>query len=139
MSRRYNPQARHQARKTALQALYQWQLAGQDLINIQQQFLGEMDVKNVDVDYFSELLMGVPKNVDEIDANITPALDRPITELDPVELAIMRISVYELLNRTDVPYKVVINEAVELAKTFGATDGYKYVNGVLDKIIKNVE
>jgi N utilization substance protein B len=142
MSLRYNPRARHEARSLAMQALYQWHLAGQDLQDIQAQFFIDNEGIKFDTDYFIELLHGIPKNLAEIDAEIKPHLDRTMAELDPIELAILRLGAYELLNRKDIPYKVVLNEAVELAKTYGATDGHKYINGVLDKLahaIKNLK
>ncbi|MDB5981051.1 MAG: nusB, partial [Pseudomonas sp.] len=92
------------------------------------------DFSNVDGAYFRELLHGVPTNKTEIDTALAPCLDITIEELDPVELAILRLSTYELLKRIDVPYRVVINEGIELAKVYGSTDGHKFVNGVLDKL-----
>ena len=88
----------------------------------------------VDGEYFSELLHQVPASLSELDEHITGFLDRDMTELTPIELTILRIGAYEMIRRTDVPYRVVINEGVDLAKKFGATDGHKYVNGVLDKL-----
>lgn len=130
--------ARHLARKRAVQALYMWQMTGQDLSDIDQQFVLEHDMNKVDMKYFKELLHKVPANITDIDAQIEPLLDRPFHELDPVECAIMRLGVYELQYRIDVPYRVVINEAVELAKTFGAEEGHKYVNSILDKASKQL-
>nr|WP_238474433.1 transcription antitermination factor NusB [Pseudomonas cavernae] len=126
--------ARRQARSLAMQALYQWQMAGQSLNEIEAQFRVDNDFTQVDGAYFREILHGVPANKSEIDDAILPCLDRPLEDLDPVELAILRLSTYELLKRVDVPYRVVINEGIELAKVFGATDGHKFVNGVLDKL-----
>ena len=125
---------RREARQLATQALYQWHMAGHSLNEIEAQFRVDNDFKDVDGPYFSELLRGVPTNIDEIDAALTPCLDLTIEELDPVELAILRLSTYELLKRVDVPYRVVINEGIELAKVYGSTDGHKFVNGVLDKL-----
>lgn len=127
-------QQRSRARRAAMQALYQWVLSGNDLIDIERQFIATQDMTKVDVEYFHTLLFGVPKTLDQVDAEIGAVLDRPLEQLDPVELVLLRIGVYEFLNHPDVPYKVVINEAVELAKRFGAEDGHKYVNGVLDKL-----
>ncbi|KPK36611.1 MAG: hypothetical protein AMJ69_13165 [Gammaproteobacteria bacterium SG8_47] len=126
--------ARSKARRFAVQALYQWQMAGQDLNDIEAQFLSEMPVRKVDVVYFQELLHRVPARVDELDAVLSEYIDRPIDELDPVERAVLRVGVYELAERLDVPYRVVINEAVELAKVFGAEQSHRYINGVLDKV-----
>jgi len=126
------------ARKRAVQALYVWHMTEQDLSDIDDQFVIEHDMKNVDVDYFKELLHKIPANLSTIDEDLKPLLDRPFAEIDPIEKAVMRIGIYELKFRIDVPYKVVINEAVQLAKTFGADQSHKYVNGVLDKIAKKI-
>jgi N utilization substance protein B len=125
---------RRQARTLAMQALYSWHMAGQQLNEIEAQFRVDNDFSTVDGAYFHEILHGVPRQKTEIDGAFEPLLDRPIAEIDPVELAILRLSTYELKNRIDVPYRVVINEGIELAKVFGATDGHKFVNGVLDKL-----
>jgi N utilization substance protein B len=127
------PQARHKARFLALQAIYQWQVTDDDIKSIKVQFLDKANSKKVDRDYFDDLLKGVVTNVAVIDETIAPFLDRKIGDLDLVELAVMRLATYELMKRSDVPYKVVINEALELAKDFGSVEGFKYVNGVLDK------
>lgn len=126
--------ARRQARTLAMQALYSWHIAGQALNEIEAQFRVDNDFSAVDGAYFHEILHGVPRQKSEIDALFEPLLDRPLDEIDPVELSILRLSTYELRNRIDVPYRVVINEGIELAKVFGATDGHKFVNGVLDKL-----
>ncbi len=125
---------RREARQLATQALYQWHMAGHSLNEIEAQFRVDNDFADVDGNYFSELLRGVPLNKSEIDAALTPCLDLTLEELDPVELAILRLSTFELLKRVDVPYRVVINEGIELAKVYGSTDGHKFVNGVLDKL-----
>lgn len=126
--------ARRQARSLAMQALYQWHIAGQPLNEIEAQFRVDNDFSKVDGAYFHEILHGVPRQKSEIDEDFRSFLDRPLDEIDPVELAILRLSTYELRNRHDVPYRVVINEGIELAKVFGATDGHKFVNGILDKL-----
>jgi N utilization substance protein B len=126
--------ARRQARTLAMQALYSWHMAGQQVNEIEAQFRVDNDFTAVDGAYFHEILHGVPRQKTEIDGAFEPLLDRPIAEIDPVELSILRLSTYELKNRIDVPYRVVINEGIELAKVFGATDGHKFVNGVLDKL-----
>lgn len=126
--------ARRQARSLAMQALYSWHIAGQPLNEIEAQFRVDNDFSTVDGAYFHEILHGVPRLKTEIDDAFLPCLDRALEEVDPVELAILRLSTYELMNRVDVPYRVVINEGIELAKVFGATDGHKFVNGVLDKL-----
>lgn len=130
--------ARSMARKRAVQALYTWELSNNDLSDIETQFLMEQDMKDVDKKYFKELLHKVPAKVDELDEQITQHLDRPMKEVDPVERAIMRLGVYELKYRPDVPYKVIINESVELAKIFGAEEGFKYVNSILDNAAKTL-
>jgi N utilization substance protein B len=129
-----SPAARRKARRFAVQALYQWQVGGANLTQIEAEFRTDNDMSNVDLEYFSDILHGVPREKGRIDDKIAPFLDRRIDEMTPVELAILRLGAYEMAHRLDVPYKVVINEAVELAKTFGATDGHKYVNGVLDRL-----
>ncbi len=127
-------QARTNARKAAVQALYQWQMAGQDLTEIERQFLEEERLKDAQKSYFVELFYGVPKNLDAIDQALSEFVDRAVDTIDPVERAILRIGVYELLHRPDMPYKVVLNEGINLAKYFGADGSHKYVNGILDKI-----
>jgi len=126
--------ARHKARSRAVQAIYDWQVSGNDVREVEDYFLTEQNMKKTDLEYFSELLHGVPTHLSELDGHLQPILDRPLDEVDPVEKAILRIGVYEFVHRMDVPYRVVINEAVELAKDFGAEDGHKYVNSVLDKL-----
>lgn len=126
--------ARRWSRRLALQAIYQWQMTGQDLQEIERQFYEDENVHKADVPYFRELLHGVPANLDELDAEIRVYLDRPMEAVDPVERALLRNACYELTHRLDVPYKVIINEAVDLAKKFGAEQSHRFVNGVLDKV-----
>lgn len=130
--------ARRRARKFATQALYQWQMTGQTVASIETQFRVDNDMSTTDTQYFNELLHQVPGSVNELDDYFEKHLDRDKKELDQVELAILRIGCYELAKRIDVPYKVVINEGVELAKIFGATDSHKYVNGILDKVAQRL-
>jgi N utilization substance protein B len=128
------PAARRMARHYAMQGLYQWQMAGNNLNAIEAEFRTDNDMKNVDVDYFHELLHGVPQYLSEVEELFAPFLvERSLTELDPVTEALLRMASYELKYRIDVPYKVVINEAVSLAKKFGAEDSHKFINGVLDR------
>ena len=127
------PAARRKARKFATQALYQWQMTKHSLNEIETQFRTDNDMRKTDTGYFHELLHEIPGNVNELDSYFEPYLDRDKSELDQVELAILRIGIYELAKRLDVPYRVAINEGVELAEIFGATDSHKYVNGILDK------
>jgi len=126
--------ARTNARKAAVQALYQWQMTGQNLNLIEQQFLDEDWLKDVQKSYFNELFHGVPTNLDVIDQALGEFVDRPVDIIDPVERAILRIGAYELLYRLNMPYRVVINESINLAKCFGADGSHKYINGILDKI-----
>lgn len=129
-----SPAARRKARRFAVQALYQWHMAGADLAQIESEFRTDNDMSKVDLEYFHDILHGVPRHMENLDKKVEPLLDRRLDEMTPVELAVLRLSSYEMCHRIDVPYKVVINEAIELAKTFGATDGHKYINGVLDKL-----
>lgn len=125
---------RRMARHYAMQGLYQWQMAGASINAIEAEFRTDNDMKNVDVDYFHDLLHGVPQHLSDIEALFAPFLvDRGLHELDPVTQALLRMACYEFKFRIDVPYKVVINEAVALAKKFGAEDSHKFINGVLDK------
>lgn len=130
--------ARSRARQRAVQALYQWQLTAQNLGEIESQFLEEREMGKADLEFFHELLHEVPAHLDELDNQLTPLLDRPLPQVDPVERAILRMGCYELNFRLETPYRVVINEAVELAKTFGGEQGHKYVNSVLDKVARQV-
>ena len=124
---------RARSRRRALQALYQWQITGQSAKTIAEQFFEEQDMSIADKDYFRDLLNGVEREKDELDAGLQPLLDRPIEQVDPIERAVLRLAGYELRSRPDVPYRVVLNEAIDLAKDFGAEGGHTYVNGVLDK------
>ena len=128
------PSTRKKARHLLVQALYQWQVADADIGVIEAEFFTDHKMTKVDVDFFRELLHGIPAAVDELDAAYLPYLDRSHDGLDPISKALLRMGTYELLHRIDVPYKVAINEAVTLAKTFGPTDSYKYINGILDKV-----
>jgi len=130
--------ARHRARRLATQALYSWHMSGQDLADIEREYSADHDMSKVDVAYFQELLHRVPEKLEELDGYIQPLLDRAQDEVDPVERAVLRLSTYELAFRLDVPYRVVINEGVELAKTFGAEQGHKYVNSVLDGVAQKL-
>lgn len=117
-----------------LQALYQWQLGQANLSQIEAEFRTDNDFSKIDEAYFVEVFRAIPKNLSELDKQFDILLDRPVDEVDPIEICLLRMGTYELMHRIDVPYRVVINEAVELAKQFGGTDGHKYVNSVLDKL-----
>lgn len=128
--------ARTRARHRAIQGLYQWQMSGQSAEQIEAQFNETQDMKGVEIRYFRDLLYKVPTHVAELDDAIAPHLDRSLDSLDPVERAILRLATYELTYRQDVPFRVVINEAVDAAKVFGAESSHRYINGVLDKVAK---
>jgi N utilization substance protein B len=125
---------RHRARELAMQGIYQWRVTGGDEAKIEKQIHAEKNLGRYDKDLFSRLLRGALGQHTDIEVLIAPHLDRPLIELSPVEFAVLLLATFELSQHPEVPYRVVINEAVELAKTFGGTDGYKYVNGVLDKL-----
>ena len=125
---------RRRSRELALQGLYQWQLSGKDPAMIAAELAESDGFERSDVAYFRTLLDGAIENARELEAQITPFLDRRFVELSPIERGILLLSGYELQRELEVPYRVVINEAVELAKVYGGTDGHKYVNGVLDKL-----
>ena len=129
-----DPAARSRARRRALQAVYAWQLSGNPIDRVIDEFRHEQDMEIADLDYFENLVRGVERHCAELDAALKPHLDREIDRVDPIERAALRIGAYELRHRIDVPYRVVINEAVEVAKRFGTDYGHTYVNGVLDKI-----
>ena len=126
--------SRHKARQAAVQALYQWQLTEQAPEDIESHFILDHEMSDVDMEYFDKLVRQIPLHLHELDDFLIPHLDREINEVDPVERAILRLGVFELEFAPEVPYKVILDEAVELAKTFGAEHGHKYVNGVLDKV-----
>lgn len=129
---------RSQARNHATQAVYQWQVTGHNVSDIINEFLGEKDTSAFELDYFRDLVSGVPAHLTELDGYLLPVLDRPVEKIDLVERAILRLGTYELSRHPEVPYRVVINEFVELAKVYGADQGHKYVNGVLDKLAKEL-
>lgn len=126
--------ARSRARRLAMQGLYEWQMSGNAPRDILNEYRQQAEFEKTEPAYFEALLLAVPDHLAELDQLITPYLSRPLQEVDPVELAILRLACYELAHRPDVPYRVVINEAVELAKVFGAEAGHKFVNGILDKL-----
>ena len=125
--------ARSRARRRALQAVYAWQLSGSPMPTVVAQFEHEQEMEIADLEYFKDLVAGVEAHVATIDEKLAPFLDRTVEEVDPIERAILRLASYELLHRIDVPYRVVINEAIEVSKRFGAEYGHTYINGVLDR------
>jgi N utilization substance protein B len=152
MGARVKPAARRNARQFALQAIYSWQVTKENVATIEAQFLAgdkyddeehrasepSLQSPETDVDYFRDLLVGVVNHNMELDSKLRPYVSRPMQDLDMMELALLRLSMYEMTRREDVPYKVVINEAIELAKRFAAEDSHKFINGVLDKAAPHV-
>jgi N utilization substance protein B len=124
------------ARRAAVQAIYQWQLTSLDLSEIERQFIEEHALGKAETPYFKELLHRIPEHMGQIDEVLREFADRSIADIDPVERAILRIGGYELLIKPEVPYRVVLNESINLAKDFGAAQSHKYVNGILDKIAR---
>ena len=129
------PSARRKARELAVQAIYSWQISQNAISEIEANFLIDNAKRRFDIPYFQLLLQGVSAAVESLDQKILPHVDRPLEDIDHVEKAILRVAVYELIQQ-DIPYKVVINEAIEIAKEFAADDSHKFVNGVLDKAVK---
>jgi len=130
--------SRRRSRELALQGIYQWRLTGDDITDIEKQIREDKGAGRYDAEFFSELLRGVLARHADLESVVTPHLDRNLAELSPVEFAVLLLGAYELSQHPEIPYRVVINEAVELAKTFGGTDGHKFVNGVLDKLAVQV-
>lgn len=130
--------SRHRARELALQAIYQWRMSGGDHLEIEKTTRAEKSLGRFDVELFSQLLRGVVDHNQTLIATLAPHLDRDMNELSPIEFSVLLLGAFELSRHPEVPYRVVINEAVELAKTFGGTDGHKFVNGVLDKLALQV-
>ena len=124
--------ARRFARERALQALYQWDMADAESSTVRSEFLAHQDMSRVDVDYFERLFRGISHDVEKVDEALAGALDRPLGEVDPIERAVLRIAAFELAEVLETPARVIINEGVEITKRFGADNGHRYVNGVLD-------
>ena len=127
------PSQRRKARRYAVQALYHWQLTQAEPQDVIDYMLPDINTNKTDMDYFEELVKGIQQHKETIDSALTPALDRDLESVDPIERAILRMAVYELQHHPEIPYRVIVNEAIEQAKTFGAEDGHKYINGVLHK------
>jgi transcription antitermination protein NusB len=130
--------SRRVAREFALRGLYSWHLAQQDSVDIAATLREDAQFKKADEAYFQHLFQGTLEDAPNLETKLGPHLDRSVAELSPIERSILMIGAYELVNCPDVPYRVAINEAVELAKLYGGTDGHKYVNGVLDKLARTV-
>ncbi|MCP5077425.1 MAG: transcription antitermination factor NusB, partial [Psychromonas sp.] len=133
------PAERRRARQFAVQAVYQWQLTEATFAQIVDQFTIDQDLSKTDVPYFKELLSGVINRSETLDEKLSPYLSRKIKDVDMVDLSILRLAMFELTYRTDVPEKVVLNEAIELAKDFATDESYKFVNGVLDKALRSLK
>lgn len=129
---------RGKARRLAMQAIYQWQMTGDNVDTIEKQFTEESSMASVDADYFSELLHGSTGDTVEVDKLLEKYMDRLVASVDPVERAILRLACYEFLKRPDVPYRVIINEAVTLTKKFCAVKSHTFVNAVLDKVAHEI-
>jgi transcription antitermination protein NusB len=129
---------RHRARELAMQGIYEWRLSGKNAALIEQGTREEKSLGRYDTEFFGQLLQGAIAQHEALSAQIAPHLDRAVKELSPVEFSVLLLGAYELTQHPEIPYRVVINEAVELAKTFGGSDGHKFVNGVLDKLAAKV-
>ena len=134
--------ARGKARRLAMQAIYQWQMTGDNVADIKQQFIDAQNLNaeaaKVDLDYFAELLSGVSSSINTLDPILEQHMSRQIESVDPVERAILRLAAYEFVNRLDVPYRVVLNEAVNITKKFCAEKSHTFVNAVLDKVAREI-
>ena len=130
--------ARRRARELAMQGVYQWRLSGEDISAIEQMTRDEKSLGRYDSKFYSDLLRGVLNRIEPLTEAIAPHLDRPVSELSPVEYSVLLLGAYELAHHPEIPYRVIINEGVELTKTFGGSDGHKFVNGVLDKLAAKI-
>ncbi|AHG75132.1 N utilization substance protein B [Mannheimia varigena] len=126
---------RRRARECAVQAIYSWYISKNTVEEVELAFIADQDMKGVDMPYFRKLFRGVVDNVEAIDEALRPYLDRAEDDIDPIERSILRLSGYELKFEDDVPFRVVINEGIEVAKVFGSDDSHKYINGILDKLV----
>lgn len=130
--------ARGRSRRFAMQAIYQWQMTGDSITDIKQQFFEENNFSKIDSDYFSEMVSGVASSISELDPLLEKNMTRSIESVDPVERSILRLAVYEFIHRMDVPYRVVLNEAVNITKEYCAENSHTFVNAVLDKVAKEI-
>ncbi len=137
MTGTHRQQRRQRARRRALQALYQWQITGQEATEILRQFHLAQDLDSVDTDYFDTLVKGVTAEHGGLDERLQPFLDRPLTQVDGIERAVLRLGAWELMHAPDVPYRVVLDEAIDLAHRFGSEQGHAWVNAVLDKAARD--
>ena len=132
------PAMRHKARHFALQAVYQWQMTGDNPTEIERQFREDQPIQGADLDYMHALISGVITNIAQIDETFSPYLSRPLDDLDEVDKAVLRLGTFELMFRQEVPFRVVFNEAIMLAKSFAEKASHKFVNGVLDKVVRHL-
>ncbi len=130
--------ARGKSRRLAMQAIYQWQMTGDSITGIKQQFFEDNNMSKMDPDFFSEMVSGVASSISELDPYLGKYMSRSVESVDPVERAILRLATYEFINRFDVPYRVVLNEAVSITKEFCAENSHTFVNAVLDKVAKEI-
>lgn len=128
--------SRRKARMSAVQALYQWDVSRQHAAEIETHFISDREMSDAEKSYFETLVRQVPKEVEDLDKLFKPFVVRTVEVLDPVEKAILRVATWELCHRPEIPYRVVINEAIELAKTFGADESYRFINGIMDKVAR---
>jgi N utilization substance protein B len=138
-ARTFSPRARARARRNAVQGYYQWLINRQPIAEVIREFEdGRSELRKADKEYFQDLLRGMSSHAGELETQMTPLLDRPLGEIDLVERAILTLGVYELVHHPELPWRVIINEAVELARMFGAEQSHKYINGVLDQAARKI-
>ena len=137
-SEKFSPRARAKARRCAVQALYQLHFNDSSLTDIFKEFETKTEFKNADKDYFHDVLRGIQKTQVDILQTLEPVLDRKLEELDSVELAVFKLAIFELTHHPEIPWRVILNEGIELAKMFGGEDSHKYINGVLERIAADV-
>ena len=129
---------REKARRYAMQALYTWLMSKNSIKDVEAYYLADRNPRKYDTDYFLKLLNSVPLNLNDLENQLSPFLEKPINTIDPIELTILRIATYELKYCEEIPYRVIIHESIELAKSFGSIYGYKFINGVLDSMAKKL-
>ncbi len=130
--------ARGKSRRLAMQAIYQWQMTGDNISDIKQQFFDENNMAKLDAQFFSEMVSGVASSISELDPLLEKYMTRSVESVDPVERSVLRLATYEFINRLDIPYRVVLNEAVNITKEFCAEKSHTFVNAVLDKVAKEI-